>query len=190
MRFILVLLAAAAPASAMMWGLGVSGGFGMPAGGYSEFVGASAVADGRAIICVTPNLGVTAGAGYRVKHNPKDFEGSDVAAYDVLPILVGVNYRFDYLPIMPYAGGGIVAAICKSTVPTEAEPGSEELKATRLGAYGEGGMEYYLAENFGLDLRGRFVATFGGDSATYRETTVASDNYMAFDALVGVFIYP
>lgn len=187
MRFVLIILSAAAPASAMMWGLGVSGGFGMPAGDYGEVVGASAVVDGRAIICLTPNLSLTAGVGYRVKHDPKDFAGSDVASYDVLPILVGVNYRFDYLPCMPYVGGGVAAAISKATVPAEAGP--EEHKATRLGAYADGGMEYYLAENFGLDMRGRFMATFGGDRVTYRDEPVEADNYMAFDALVGLFLY-
>jgi hypothetical protein len=51
-------------------------------------------------------------------------------------------------------------------------------------------MEYYLAENFGLDLRGRFIATLGGDAVTYNDAPVEADNYMAFDALAGLFFYP
>ncbi len=188
MRYVLIILSAAAPASAMMLGVGVGGGFGMPVGDYGEIVGASAVADGRVIICLTPNFGLTAGVGYRIKHDPKDFEGADAASYDVIPVLVGANYRFDYLPIMPYAGGGVAAAISKATVPAGA--GTEEHKATRLGAFAEGGMEYYLADNFGLDLRGRFMATFGGDAVTYNDAPVEADNYMAFDALAGIFFYP
>ncbi|MEE9456832.1 MAG: outer membrane beta-barrel protein [bacterium] len=188
MRYVLIILSAAAPASAIVLGLAVDGGFGMPVGDYGEIVGASAVVDGRAVICLTPNLSLTAGAAYRIKHNPKDFEGADVASYDVIPILLGANYRFDYLPVMPYVGGGAAAAVSKATVPAAAGP--EEYKATRLGAFAEGGMEYYLAENFGLDLRGRFIATLGGDAVTYKDAPVEADNYMAFDALVGLFFYP
>ena len=188
MRYFLVILSAAAPASAIVFGLGVGGGFGMPVGDYAEIVGASAVVDGRAIICLTPNLGLTAGVGYRIKHAPKDFEGADDASYDVIPILVGANYRFDYLPCMPYFGGGAAAAVSKATVPAAAGPA--EHKTTRLGAFVEGGTEYYLAENFGFDLRGRFIATLGGDAVTYNGAPVEADNYMAFDALVGLFFYP
>jgi hypothetical protein len=188
MRYVLIILWAAAPASALVWGLGVSGGFGMPVGDYGEIVGASGVADGRALICLTPNLSLTAGVGYRVKHNPKESENADVASYDVIPILAGAHYRFDYLPCMPYAGGGAAVAVCKATVP--AATGSEEHKATRLGLFAEGGMEYYLADNFGLDLRGRFMATFGGDDVAYEGAPVEADNYLAFDALLGLFLYP
>jgi hypothetical protein len=51
-------------------------------------------------------------------------------------------------------------------------------------------MEYYLADNFGLDLRGRFMATFGGDDVAYEGAPVEADNYLAFDALLGLFLYP
>jgi hypothetical protein len=188
MRYLLVVFATAAPASALVWGLAVAGGFGMPAGDYGEIVGGSAVADGRALLCVTPNFSITAGVGYRFKHNPDDFQGSDVASYDVLPILFGANYRFDYLPCMPYVGGGAAAAVSKATVP--AEDGTEEHKATRLGPFAEGGMEYYLAENVGFDLRGRFMATFGGEAVTYKNALVEAGNYLAFDGLIGLFFYP
>ncbi len=188
MRYLLVVLAAAAPASALVWGVAVAGGFGMPVGDYAEIVGGSPVVDGRGLFCLTPNLNLTAGVGYRLEHKPGDFQGSDVASYDVLPVLFGANYRFDYLPIMPYVGGGVAAAVCKATVPTEVGP--EEREATRLGPFAEGGMEYYLAETFGLDLRGRLMVTFGGDAVTYKSAPVDAGNYVAFDGLMGIFFYP
>ncbi len=188
MRYALLVLAAAAPASALVWGVAAAGGFGMPVGDYAEIVGGSVVLDGRVLFCLTPNLNLTAGVGYRLEHKPGDFPGSDVASYDVLPVLFGANYRFDFLPIMPYAGGGVAAAVSKATVPTET--GTDERKATRLGPFAEGGMEYYLAETFGFDLRGRIMATFGGGAATYKAAPVDAGNYVAFDGLMGIFFYP
>jgi hypothetical protein len=188
MRYVVAIFVAAAPASATVWGLGVGGGLGIPVGDYGDIVRSSAVVDGRAIFCLTPNLSFTAGVGYRLEHKPKDFEGAEGASYDVIPILVGANYRFEYLPCMPYAGGGVVAAVSRATVPATA--GTEEHKATRLGPFAEGGMEYYLVENFGVDLRGRFLATLGGDKVTHGEDLVEANNYLAFDILIGLFFYP
>ena len=188
MRCVIAIFVAAAPASAMVWGLGVAGGLGIPVGDYGDVVRVSAVVDGRAIFCLTPNLSLTAGVAYRLEHKPKDFEGAESASYDVVPVLVGANYRFEYLPCMPYAGGGAAVAVSRATVPAAA--GTEEYKSTRLGAYAEGGMEYYVAENFGLDLRGRFMATSGGASVKYDGELVEADNYLAFDLLIGLFFYP
>ncbi len=188
MRYVAAIFLAAGPAWAIVWGLGVAGGLGIPAGDYGDIVRASAVADGRAIFCLTPNLSLTAGVAYRLEHKAKGFPGAESASYDVLPILVGANYRFEYLPCMPYAGGGAAVAVSRATVP--AAVGTEEHKATRVGAYAEGGMEYYLVENFGADLRGRFLATFGGDSVTRGGNLVEADNYLAFDVLIGLFFYP
>jgi hypothetical protein len=188
MRYVLILLAAAAPASAFMWGASVGGGFGTPVGDYGEFAGASAVLDGRAIFCVTPSLNVTAGTAYRLGHKAKDFAGAEDAEYKVIPVLVGVNYRLEYLPLMPYFGGGGAVALCQATVPME--NGTEDLEATRLGAYVEGGTEYYLSETFGVDVRGRFMSTFGGEKTLYEDMPVDADNYFAFDAVIGLFFYP
>lgn len=188
MRYVVAIFLAAAPASAMIWGLAAGGGVGIPVGDYGDIVRASAVVDGRAIFCLTPNLSLTAGVGYRLEHNPKDFEGAESASYDVVPVLVGANYRFDYLPCMPYAGGGAAVAVSKATVPAAAGP--EEYKSTRLGAYAEGGMEYYVADNIGLDLRGRVIATAGGEGVMYDDKLVEADNYLAFDLLMGLFFYP
>ncbi len=188
MRYVAVILISAAPAWAVVWGLGVAGGLGVPVGDFGDVAGPSAVADGRAIFCLTPNTSLTAGVAYRFNHKPRDFAGSEKASYDVIPVLVGANYRFDYLPCMPYAGGGVAGAISRATVPTRAEP--EEQKSVRLGVFAEGGMEYYLGVNYGLDVRGRFISAFGGDKATYDGDLVNADNYLAFDAVIGFFLYP
>lgn len=188
MRYVAVILITAAPAWPIVWGLGLAGGLGVPVGDFAEVAGASAVADGRAIYCLTPNTSLTAGVAYRFNHKPKDFARSDEASYDVIPILVGANYRFEYLPCMPYAGGGVAAAVSRATVPTPA--GLQVQKSVRLGAFAEGGMEYYLGVNFGLDVRGRFISAFGGDKTTNDGDLVNADNYLAFDGVLGLFVYP
>jgi hypothetical protein len=188
MRYAFIVLVAAAPALGLVMGVSVGGGFASPVGDFADIVGASAVIDGRAMFCVNPNLSLTAGVAYRLKHEPKAVEGVAGTEYDIVPALVGVTYRLDYLPLMPYFGGGVAAAPCTCTVP--ATDGNEERNTVRLGAFAEGGTEYYLAENFGVDLRGRFIATFGGEEMTYEGTPVDADNYMAFDAVIGVFFYP
>jgi hypothetical protein len=188
MRYVAFILITAAPAWPVVWGLGVAGGLGVPVGDFADIAEPSAVADGRAIFCLTPNTSLTAGVAYRFNHKPKDFARSEEASYDVTPVLVGANYRFDYLPCMPYAGGGVAAAVSRATVPTAA--GLEEKKSVRLGAFAEGGMEYYLGVNFGLDVRGRFISTFGGDKTTNDGDLVDAGNYLAFDAVLGFFFYP
>lgn len=188
MRYVAVILITAAPAWAVVWGLGAAGGLGVPVGDFADIAGTSAVADGRAIFCLTPNTSLTAGVAYRFNHKPKDFARSEEASYDVIPVLVGANYRFDYLPCMPYAGGGVAAAVSRATVPTPA--GLEEQKSVRLGAFAEGGMEYYLGVNFGVDVRGRFISAFGGDKTTNDGDPVNAGNYLAFDAVLGLFFYP
>jgi hypothetical protein len=188
MRYVAVILITAAPAWPVVWGLGVAGGLGVPVGDFGDIAGASAVADGRAIFCLTPNTSLTASLAYRFNHKPKDFAGSEEASYDVIPVLAGANYRFDYLPCMPYAGGGVAAVVSRATVPTPAGP--EDRDAVLLGAFAEGGMEYYLAVNYGLDVRGRFISAFGGDKATNDGDLVDADNYLAFDAVLGFFFYP
>jgi len=188
MRYVALILITAAPAFGLVWGLGVAGGFGSPVGGFAEIVGASAVLDGRGMFCINPNLSVTAGVAYRLKHEPKEIEGVEGSAYDVIPVLVGAHYRLEYLPLMPYFGGGAAVASCKCTLP--AAEGTEERDTLRLGGYAEGGTEYYLGENFGVDFRGRYIATFGGEEMTFEETPVDAANYMAFDAVLGFFFYP
>jgi hypothetical protein len=188
MRYFALIFAAAAPAFGLVWGLGVAGGFASPVADFADIVGASAVVDGRAIFCINPNLSVTAGVAYRVNHAPKEIEGVAGATYDVIPVLVGVNYRFEYLPLMPYAGGGVAVAPCACAVPTAT--GTEDNNTVRAGAFAEGGTEYYLGENFGVDARGRFLATFGGEDKTLGGAPVDADNYLAFDVVVGLFLYP
>jgi len=188
MRYVVLILAAAAPAFGLVWGMGVAGGFGSPVGDFAEIVGASAVVDGRAMFCINPNLSLTAGVAYRLNHDAKEIEGVEGTSYGVIPVLVGANYRLEYLPLMPYFGGGAAVAACKCTVP--ASGGTDERDTVRLGAFAEGGTEYYLGENFGVDVRGRFIATFGGEKMTFDEALVDADNYMAFDAVIGFFFYP
>jgi hypothetical protein len=188
MRYLFIILVAAAPALGLVMGASVGGGFASPVGDFTEIVGASAVVDGRAMFCINPNLSLTAGLAYRIKHEPKAIEGVAGTEYDIIPVLVGATYRLEYLPLMPYFGGGVAAAPCSCTVPTA--EGSEKRDAVRLGAFAEGGTEYYLGDNFGVDVRGRFIATFGGEEKTYGDTLVDADNYMAFDAVLGVFFYP
>lgn len=188
MRHAFLILAAAAPAFGLVMGVSLAGGFGSPVGDFADIVGASAVIDGRAMFCVNPNLSLTAGVAYRLKHNPKPIEGVEGTEYDIVPALIGVTYRLDYLPLMPYFGGGVAAAPCKCVVPTA--EGTDERNTVRLGAFAEGGTEYYLGDNYGLDARGRFLATFGGEKLTYGEAVVDANNYMAFDAAVGFFFYP
>ena len=188
MRYVVLILAAAAPAFGLVWGAGVAGGFGSPVGDFAEIVGASAVVDGRAMFCINPNLSLTAGVAYRLNHHPREIEGVEGSGYDVIPVLVGANYRLEYLPLMPYFGSGAAVAACKCTVP--ASGGTEEHDVVRLGAFAEGGTEYYLGENFGVDVRGRFIATFGGEEMTFDDAPVDASNYMAFDAVIGFFFYP
>ena len=188
MRYVVLILAAAAPAFGLVWGMGVAGGFGSPVGDFAEIVGASAVVDGRAMFCINPNLSLTAGVAYRLNHDPREIEGVEGTSYDVIPVLVGANYRLEYLPLMPYFGGGAAVAACKCTVP--ASGGTDERDTVRLGAFAEGGTEYYLGENFGVDVRGRFIATFGGEKMTLGDALVDANNYMAFDAVIGFFFYP
>jgi len=188
MRYLWVILLGAAPAAALMWGVNVGGGLGIPTGDYADIVSPSAVVDGRALFCLTPNVTITAGVGYRVEHEPKEFERWEEASYQIIPALVGAVYRFDYLPLMPYAGGGLAAVIGTATVPTAA--GTEERKSVRLGGFAEGGTEYYLHENFGVDAHFRVLAAFGGEAATYAEKPVDAGNYAAFDGVIGLFFYP
>jgi len=188
MRYVALILATAAPAFGLVLGVSVAGGFGSPVGDYADIVGASAVVDGRAMFCINPNLSLTAGVAYRLKHDPKEIAGVEGTKYDVIPVLVGASYRLEYLPLMPYFGGGVAVAPCKCTVPTAA--GTEERDTVRLGAFAEGGTEYYLGENFGVDARGRFIAAFGGEKMTYGDAVVDASNYMAFDAVIGLFFYP
>jgi hypothetical protein len=68
--------------------------------------------------------------------------------------------------------------------------GTEDRDVVRLGGFAEGGTEYYVGENFGVDFRGRFLAVFGGEEMTYNGAPVDAANYMAFDAVVGFFFYP
>jgi hypothetical protein len=188
MRYVALILAAAAPAFGLVWGVSVAGGFASPVGDFADIAGASAVVDGRAMFCINPNLSLTAGVAYRLNHGPKAIEGVEGTEYDVIPVLVGASYRFEYLPLMPYFGGGGAAAPCKCTIPTAGE--TVERDTVRLGGFAEGGTEYYLGENFGVDARGRFIATFGGEKMTYQGALVDTSNYMAFDAVIGFFFYP
>jgi hypothetical protein len=188
MRYAALIVLAASPAFGLVWGLGVAGGFGSPVGDFGEIVGASAVVDGRAMFCLNPNLSITAGVAYRLGHKPNEVAGVQGTDYDVIPVLAGVSYRLEYLPLMPYFGGGAAVAPCKCTVPVTG--GTEARNAVRLGGFAEGGTEYYVGENFGVDFRGRFLAAFGGEEMTYGGVAVDAANYMAFDAVVGFFFYP
>ncbi|UCH78361.1 MAG: outer membrane beta-barrel protein [Candidatus Coatesbacteria bacterium] len=188
MRYIWVILIAAAPAAALVWGVSVGGGLGIPAIDYTDIVSPSPVVEGRGLFCITPNVTVTAGVAYRVEHEPKEFERWEEASYRIIPALFGAVYRFEYLPLMPYAGGGVAAVIGTATVPTA--EGTEDRKSTRLGGFVEGGTEYYFRENVGVDVRLRFLATFGGEAAEYGEQPVDADNYAAFDGVIGLFFYP
>jgi hypothetical protein len=188
MRYIWVILIGAAPAAALVWGVSVGGGLGIPAIDYTDIVSPSAVVEGRGLFCLTPNVTVTAGVAYRLEHKPKEHERSEEASYQIIPALVGAVYRFEYLPLMPYAGGGVAAVIGKATVPTA--EGTEDRDSVRLGGFAEGGTEYYFRENFGVDVRFRFLAAFGGEAAEYAQQPVDADNYAAFDGVLGLFFYP
>jgi len=194
MRFSWVLVFLTAPAWAFMWGAAVAGGFAMPMGDYGDVAAAAAVADGRALVCLTPNINLAAGVGYRFGHRVREDFGLAGVKYDVLPILVGGDYRFDFLPCMPYAGGGFAGVVANAHVPHLNEfTGEVEVvrrKSFKAGGYADGGMEYYLGENFGVDARGRFTYAVGGDVAFFNDKVVDVDNYIAMEALIGFFFYP
>lgn len=194
MKFILIVGIAAPTTWALVWGGAVVGGFGMPVGDYGDFTAVGAVADARAIFCLTPNINLTAGAGYRFAYHVREDFGVEGVKYDVLPILAGADYRFEFLPLMPYCGGGFAVVLAKTAVPyLNPFTGEVETKKTdsvKLGGYADGGMEYYLNENFGVDTRGRFIYARGGEVAYFNDQPVDADNYAGIEGLVGFFFYP
>ncbi len=194
MRYVIFGCLLASSAFAWAWGMTLTGGFGMPAGDYGTFAGASPVIDVRGCFCVSPYLNIAACVPYRVGHKVKNDFGFDGVKYGAVPILIGTDYRFEFLPCMPYAGGGVAAVISRATVPVFDDTAGgyvlEERKTFRPGAYGNGGVEYYLSENFGIDVRGRFIYALGGDKVYYKNQLIDSDSYQALDAVAGIFFYP
>ncbi len=188
MRYVILLILFAAPAFASFWGVGAAAGFAMPVGDYSEFAGASAIADVRVSYGLTPYLNLALTVPYRFGHAAKEPLRGANASYSIVPVLIGAAYRFEFLPLMPYAGGGAAAVVGTAKVPGDA--GTEEYRSFRVGAYVGGGLEYYLGENYGVDTRGRFIAAFGGEAVTYEDRLVEADNYMSFGVTIGLFWYP
>lgn len=185
-----VAVLAAGPAAAIMCGVSLTGGFAAPMGDFAELAGASAVVDGRVCFCITPEWNAAVGVGYRTGHKADETFGAVTPEYQIIPIFLGADYRFDFLPLMPYVGGG--AAVIPSRATTPVEGGTEERGSIRFGGYVEGGLEYYLSDAVGVDARGRGIYAVGGEALTYGDPPAAVDaeNYGAFDVLVGLFWYP
>jgi hypothetical protein len=190
----------AAPAAAAVWGLAAGGGFAMPLGDYNECALASPVADFRFMYCLTPSWSVNATASYRFGHTPARTYGDVDAVYGALPVMVGPSYRFDFTPFIPYIGGGGAVAYGWATVPV-AVPApahcsgpsyavAEDRTALRWGIYAEGGTEYYLVPNAGIDFRSRAVGTWGGEALAFDDEPIDAGSYMAFDVVAGLFWYP
>jgi len=180
---------AAGPAAAFMCGVSLTGGVASPFGDFAELAGASPVVDGRVCFCITPNWNASLGVGYRTGHKADEDFGTVTPEYQIIPVLVGGDYRFDFLPLMPYIGGGAAVVPSRATIPIE-EGVVEERNSTRVGGYVEGGLEYYLGAGVGVDARGRGLYAVGGDEALYGAKAVDAGNYGAFDVLFGLFWYP
>jgi len=190
-RFVAVAALAALAASAA-WGVvgvAVAGGFSMPSGDFNKIVKASPVVDARFLYGVTPTINATAGVAYRLNHESNAELNVEGLRYVFVPVFLGADYRMEFLPCMPYVGGGLALVYSKSSIPAAAAGELEDRATFRVGPYGEFGVEYFFAESVGADVRARFLYAFGGEEVLFKNQPVEAGNYGALDAVVGLFYY-